>query len=119
MSTFKLPLAGDVTQFFRLLSQNLASVGSQFGFININLGLSKAPQVEEEVLESVASYGTQLGRIGDALSVLVTHFKPERPLTPDEKRALERLRDMLDDIADVKERHKRRTMRIPYDGVSF
>lgn len=114
MATFKLPLSGDVTQFFRLLTSNLAAVGSQIGFVNINLGASKAPEVEEQVLEQVGSYGTQIGRINDALAVLVTHFHPTVPLTPDEARALDRLRVMLDDIADIKERHARKAVRIPY-----
>ncbi len=115
LTAAKAPLSGDVTQFFRLFTSNLVAVGSQFGLVNVNLGQSKAPEVEEEVLESVGSYGTQLGRIGDALAVLVTHFRPERPLTDDEKRSLERLRVMLDEIADIKVRHQRRAVRIPYD----
>ncbi|MDQ0504788.1 hypothetical protein [Xanthobacter agilis] len=118
MATFKLPLSGDVTQFFRLFSTNLAALGSQIGLININLGQSKAPEVEQEVLENVASYGTQIGRISDALVVLLTHFRPERELDADELRALDRLRAMLDDIADIKERHRRRALRIP-DKLDF
>ncbi|MFG1419735.1 hypothetical protein V5F38_18165 [Xanthobacter sp. V0B-10] len=114
MATFKLPLSGDVTQFFRLLTSNLTAVGSQLGFVNINLGASKAPEVEEQVLDNVGSYGTQIGRINDALAVLVTHFHPTVPLTPDEVRALDRLRTMLDDIADIKEQHQRKAVRIPY-----
>ncbi|MFG1478218.1 hypothetical protein V5F53_06060 [Xanthobacter sp. V4C-4] len=113
MAMFKLPLSGDVTQFFRLFSTNLAAFGSQIGLININLGQSKAPEVEEEVLQSVGSYGSQIGRISEALVVLVTHFRPERALEPDELRALNRLRAMLDEIADIKERHGRRAVRFP------
>ncbi|MGR7996400.1 MULTISPECIES: hypothetical protein [unclassified Xanthobacter] len=114
MATFKLPLSGDVTQFFRLLTSNLAAVGNQIGFININLGSSKAPEVEEQVLDEVGSYGTQLGRINDALAVLVTHFHPQKPLTEKEIDALDGLRVMLNGIAEIKERHKRSAMRIPY-----
>lgn len=118
MANFRLPLSGDVTQFFRLLSTNMAALGSQIGFVNINLGQSKAPEVEEEVLQSVGSYGTQIGRISDALVVLVTHFRPERELDGDELRALNRLRAMLDEIADIKERHGRRAVRFP-DKLCF
>ncbi len=116
MATFKLPLSGDVTQFFRLLTSNLTAVGSQLGFVNINLGASKAPEVEEQVLDNVGSYGTQIGRINDALAVLVTHFHPVVPLSAEEVRALDRLRVMLDDIADIKEQHKRKAVRIPLGG---
>lgn len=119
MARFKYPLAGDVTQFFRILNDNMTAFASQMGFININVVQSKAPEVEEEVLESVASYGAQLGRMGDAMAVLVRHFHPPGELTADEKRALAQLRELLDQIADVKERHQRRAMRIPYAGTPF
>ena len=45
--------------------------GAQFGFFNINLGQTPRPDVEQEILERVGSYGRQLGRIGDALQVLL------------------------------------------------
>lgn len=118
MAKVKMPLGGDVTQLFRLWTSNLVALGSQIGLININLGESKAPEVEEEVLDKVGSYGTQLGRIADAMVVLVTHFRPERPLEEEELRALEKLRVMLDEIADIKTQHNRRAMRIPYN-LSF
>jgi hypothetical protein len=44
--------------------------GTQFGFVNIDLGQTPQPEVEQAVLEKVGSYGRQLGRIGDALTVL-------------------------------------------------
>ena len=56
------------------------AVGSQFGLININLGQSSNPTVEEEVLTDVASYGRQLGRISDALAVLLARLPPAAEL---------------------------------------
>jgi hypothetical protein len=50
----------------------------------------------------VASYDTQLGRIGDALVVLLNHFHPRTPLTEEETAAINDLQDMLERIADVK-----------------
>ena len=52
----------------------------------------------------------QLGRIGDALAVLLEHFDPKQPLTPDEEKAIRALRVMLDDIDGVKRRHNRSTI---------
>lgn len=43
--------------------------GAQFGFVNIDLGQTPQPEVEQAILEKVGSYGRQLGRIGDALEV--------------------------------------------------
>jgi hypothetical protein len=48
-------LSGDVTQTF-----------------NINLGTSSDPAIEKQVLSDHASYGKQLGRIGEALIVLLS-----------------------------------------------
>jgi hypothetical protein len=86
------------------------------GLININLGQSSAPEVEQEILEDVGSYGRQLGRIGDALAVLITHFHPERPLDPKEEKAIRALRAMLDQIGDIKERHDRAAVRAGVDA---
>ncbi|MEO7169602.1 MAG: hypothetical protein ABIY39_04430, partial [Sphingomonas sp.] len=45
--------------------------GAQYGFINIDLGATPKPEVEQDILDEVGSYGRQLGRIGDALEVLM------------------------------------------------
>ena len=52
--------------------------GAQLGFINIDLGQTPHPEVEQAVHEYVGSYGRQLGRIGDALEVLLNHVKFDR-----------------------------------------
>ena len=105
MPDFKLPLSGDVTQTINPWTMFFNPVGSQFGLINVNLGTSSNPAVESQVLSDVASYGRQLGRIGDALVVLLAHFKPEGKLSRAEEKAIHDLKSMLDVIADVKERH--------------
>jgi hypothetical protein len=109
MPAFKLPLSGDVVQSINPFTAFMT--GGQFGLININLGQSSEPKVEEEVLSDVASYGKQLGRIGDALIVLLDHFHPRRPLTAQEEAAIDALKEMLDKIAKVKETHKRPAIR--------
>jgi hypothetical protein len=58
------------------------------GVININLGQSSAPDVEQEVLSDVGTYGRQIGRICDALIVLLAHFHPQSSLTSDETVAI-------------------------------
>jgi arsenate reductase (glutaredoxin) len=42
-----------------------ANQGAQLGFVNINLGHTAHPEIEQKVLDEVGSYGRQLGRIGD------------------------------------------------------
>jgi len=47
----------------------------QLGLININLGRTPAPEIEERILDDVGSYGRQIGRISDALEVLVDRLE--------------------------------------------
>ena len=117
MPTFKLPLSGDVVQSINPFTAFMT--GGQFGLVNINLGQSSEPKVEEEVLSDVATYGKQLGRIEDALVVLVKHFDQssffdKSALSDQEKKALSDLKRMIDDIADVRDRHSRQpNLRLP------
>ncbi len=43
-----------------------------FSLFTVNLGTSRAPEVETRVLDEVGSYGRQLGRVGEALAAVVT-----------------------------------------------
>ena len=91
MPVFRLPLSGN-----------------QVGLINIDLGQSSNPAIEEEILTDVASYGKQLGRIEDALLVLLAHFRPERPLTANEEAAIGDFKAIVEEIAAVKAKHQPR-----------
>ena len=99
MTAIRLPLSGDVTQVF-----------------NINVGESSDPDIEKAEI-CKASYGMQLGRIGDALIVLLRYVQlpPDEQLCPKEPRALSDLRRMLHDIADVKEKHDAKHVLRPDD----
>jgi hypothetical protein len=111
MPTFKLPLSGDVFQAISPWTAFMSPIGSQVGLFNVTIGQSSEPAVERDVLSDVASYGKQLGRIGDALIVLLAHFHPAAPLSAEETAAIDDLKDMLRQIADVKEKHERKAMR--------
>ncbi len=104
MPTFKLPLSGDVVQSINPFTALLSPIGSQFGLININVGQSGDPSVEADVLTDVAGYGKQLGRIEDALTVLLKHFKPGNS---EEKTAIDAFKELVDGVAKVKETHNR------------
>jgi hypothetical protein len=77
--------------------------GARFGFINIDLGQTPNPEMEQAILDDVGSYGRQLGRIGDALEVILDHVKMEG-LKPAEQDALAILRGQLAEIRKVKNR---------------
>jgi hypothetical protein len=78
--------------------------GAQFGFINIDLGHTNHPEIEQTVLDEVGSYGRQLGRIGDALEVLLDHVQFKDAPSKAEEEALTILRAQLVDIRQIKQR---------------
>jgi hypothetical protein len=92
-----LPLSGSVSQTF-------AQTFAPWMNLTVNLGQSTNPEVEKDAL-CVASYGKQLGRIGDALIVLLRHFEHKEKLDEAEKQAITDLQSMLNEIANVKEKH--------------
>jgi hypothetical protein len=76
--------------------------GAQFGFINLNLGNTQHPDVEQTILDQVGSYGRQLGRIGDALEIIVKHVKLDG-LSKEERDALVVLNGQLAQVRQIKE----------------
>jgi len=92
MTDFNLPLSGAVTQTF------------PWSIFTINIGESSNPAIEKDAL-SVASYGKQLGRIGDALLVLLKHVELVGTLLPEEEDAIRDLKSMLNEIANKKVAH--------------
>ena len=71
--------------------------------ITVNIGTTSRPATERAILDEVGSYGRQLGRIGDALEVLVKHFDRSK-LTPVEDDALTVLLGQLAEVRSVKAR---------------
>ena len=63
------------------------------------------------MLSDVASYGKQLGQIGDALIVLLKHLPKDAALSHEDKAAIEALKKLLNEIADKKQKHGRKAMR--------
>jgi hypothetical protein len=106
MAIFKLPLSGDVP-FSVAPWTNFGAVGNRVSFLNVDVGHSTAPDVEAQVLRDVGSYGRQIGRMGDALRVLIDHFEPRKALSREEKKALRALVALLDEIDDIKRAHGR------------
>lgn len=102
MPDFKLPLSGDVMQAINPWNWFFKSEGGQFGVVNINLGKSANPGLEQRILDDVGSYGRQLGRMGDALEVLLNHVKLDR-LDAKERAALEDFRLQLAQVKRLKE----------------
>ena len=82
---------------------NFYQQGAQLGFINVNLGQTPHPEVEQAILDDVGSYGRQLGRIGDALEVFLNHADL-KGLSTAEQDAIDILRGQLAEVRQVKQR---------------
>src|SRR3954452_5545358 len=97
----RAPLSGDVSQDIQ--TSLVRSAGDQLGFININTSRSADPELERRIVTEVASYGRQLGRILDAVAVLVGREQRGK-LSADERRALDQLDALHADVQTAKAR---------------
>jgi hypothetical protein len=82
----------------------LPSGTGQIGFINISGNASSKPAVEADIIENVATYGRQLGRMSDLLEALLKHVDSAR-WTGEDAAALRAFQDMTAAIAAVKAGH--------------
>src|SRR5258708_38272225 len=105
MPDFRLPLSGNVTQSINPWTVLFNPWGNQVGLININLGRSATPSVEEEVLTDIVSYGRQLGRVEGALVVLLKHLRPAAALLPEDIRTTSDLTSVLAAIVPGRAKH--------------
>jgi hypothetical protein len=97
----RAPLSGDVTQ--AIDTSLVRGIGDQLGFININATQAGDPALERRIVQEVASYGRQLGRLLDAVDVLIRHDTRGK-LARDDQRALDELQALRAEINDAKER---------------
>jgi hypothetical protein len=112
MPDFRLPLSGDVSQMINPWTWSARLFGSQVGLINVNLGKSSDPTLEQRIIDDVGTYGRQIGQLGDALRVLIDHVELGR-LKPHEERALTALKYQLDEIGRLKARRTEETRVVP------
>lgn len=68
-------------------------------------------EVEQHVVDEVGSYGKQINRVLDAMTVLVSHIPRETTLTPQERRYIDAFEDLAHaaDEASRKFKDKRRS----------
>jgi len=100
MADVNLPLSGAVTQSF---TQAFAPWAENY--VTVNLGNSTSPDTEKALLR-VASYGKQLGRIGEALMVLLRHMPDDANLSQADKDAICDLKTLLRELASAKQEHR-------------
>ena len=106
MALFKLPVWSDVVQWINPVTSWWS--GNQ---ISVNLGESGSTETEAEILRRVGTYGRQLGKITDAMIVLLKHLPDRESLTREERDVIKAFEKMADDIADIKQKHKLQAVR--------
>ncbi|HUA92577.1 MAG TPA: hypothetical protein VL991_08420 [Terracidiphilus sp.] len=106
-SVVKFPLSGGVNQAFDFMNSWFRAIGSQFGLVNITVGSTADPEVEKRILEDVGTYGRQLGRVGDALRVLVELAEKEKTvLSPEQKKALAEFTYQITKVDEIKAKYR-------------
>ena len=103
-----LPLSGDVTQSINpwtWWNTAVTQLGGQFGLININTMASGDPVLENQIVQNVASYGKQLGRMMEALNVVIAKDLTLSTLTPKDQETITAFQDMLAQINATKDNH--------------
>ena len=103
-----LPLSGDVTQTINpwtWWNTAVNQLGGQFGLININTMASGDPVLENQIVQNVASYGKQLGRMMEALNVVIAKDLTLSTLTSKEQETITAFQDMLAQINATKDNH--------------
>lgn len=97
----RAPFAGDIDQTINPWTWFFRLTGVEVGQLNVYLGDSSNPGLERQILQSVGTYGRQIGQIGDALAVLLRRAKLD-DLQPDEQEAIDGLLDQLRQVDRLK-----------------
>jgi hypothetical protein len=77
--------------------------GANFSLFQVDLGRTPNPDIEREIFEEVGTYGRQLGRLGDAVEILLKRVKLD-DMSQEEKDTLEDLRYQLAAVRKAKQR---------------
>jgi hypothetical protein len=110
MANFQMPLSGNVTQTINPMNWFNNFAGGRFGLINIDLGKSSDPALEQRILDEVGSYGRQIGQLSDALNAVLDHLDTAS-WSPEGRKAVRKFRNLLDDVNAVRAQHQRERRR--------
>ena len=105
MAQFLLPLSGDVSQTLNPWTWYTRLAAGQVGLVNINLGKSSDPLLEQQILDDVGSYGRQIGQLGDALEAVLAHL-PVQQWDDKAQAAVGAFRFQLAEVRRLKDRRR-------------
>jgi hypothetical protein len=96
MPDFNVSLAPSrLTQTINPWTLNLGSL------FTINLGQSSNPDLENQILEEVGSYGRQIGQIGDVMKLLIPLIDQSK-LSDAQKKTIWKLEEQLKSVERLK-----------------
>lgn len=81
------------------LSQSILP-GWQFSLFSVNVGQSSDDAVEKTAIQTVGSYGKQIGHLAEALEVVIDHFNLLESEMPEAKKDV--LKIFLGDVATIR-----------------
>lgn len=108
----KAPLSGDVLQAINPWTWNLPY--SNWGLFNIILGNPGSSKAESEILNEVGSYGRQIGRLADAVDVLLATLDMKQ-LTDQQAAAVYAFKEQIAAVRALKGRTTNRA----YSDLSY
>jgi hypothetical protein len=96
MPDFNVSLAP--SQLTQTINPWTLTLGSLF---TINLGQSSDPELEDQILAEVGSYGRQLGQIGDVMALLIPLIDQAK-LNDEQKKTIWKLQEQLKGVDRLK-----------------
>ncbi len=105
MTDLNTPFSAAVTQAVTPWELWVRSLSAQMGFLNIRDLNSGDPAQEREIVENVAGYGRQLGRMTDVLVTLLDRVDLKH-VTERERAEIAAFREMAAEIEAVKQRRR-------------
>ena len=107
-NAFKGPLSGDVSQVINPWQWWNSQLGNNSAsLINITQYKSSAPEVEAEIVQDVAGYGMQLGKIIEVLTVVLDALPVEK-LPTQRQEIITDFHTMAKQITEVKQEKRLR-----------
>lgn len=98
----KNPLVDLMLPIHQTIAQSLG-LTSQLGLININQMATKEPALEKAIIDKVGSYGLQLGRVIDAVELLLDRIDVAySDLKPDQKKVFDEFKTLATNVKAAK-----------------
>ncbi len=112
MSDKKVSYSSPPTDLLSPIFKYWTTSSGQYGLVNIRYGASSDAQTEQDIVENVAGYGKQIGRVLDAVVFLANHLgKKDNPILTNQA-----IKDLMDLNTEIQ---ARKSIAIKEDGLTL